>query len=56
MDKYSPSLLDIGLRGMIGKGSRDELVKQSMIKNKAVYFAAIGGAAAIIAKTIKKQK
>lgn len=54
MDKYSPSLLDIGLRGMIGKGSRDELVKQSMIKNKAVYFAAIGGAAAIIAKTIKK--
>lgn len=54
MDKYSPILLDLGLRGMIGKGSRNDLVNKSMIKNKAVYFASIGGAAAVIAKTIKK--
>lgn len=54
MDKYSPTLLDLGLRGMIGKGSRSQEVKDSMVKNKAVYLAAVGGAAALIAKTIKK--
>jgi len=54
MDKYSPILLDLGLRGMIGKGSRSQEVKSSMVKNKAVYLAAVGGAAALIAKTIKK--
>ncbi|GBF11780.1 Fe-S-containing hydro-lyase [Tepidibacillus sp. HK-1] len=54
MDKYSPILLELGLRGMIGKGSRSQDVKDSMVKNKAVYLAAVGGAAALIAKTIKK--
>lgn len=54
MDKYSPILLDLGLRGMIGKGSRNQEVKDSMVKNKGVYLAAVGGAAALIAKTIKK--
>jgi len=54
MDKYSPILLDLGLRGMIGKGSRSQEVKSSMVTNKAVYLAAVGGAAALIAKTIKK--
>lgn len=54
MDAYSPKLLDLGLRGMIGKGLRDKTVVDAMIKNKAVYFAAIGGAAALIGKSIKK--
>jgi fumarate hydratase subunit beta len=54
MDKYTPSLLDLGLKGMIGKGKRRNEVKESMIKNKAVYFAAIGGAGAILSKCIKK--
>ncbi len=53
MDKYSPTLLDLGLRGMIGKGSRSQEVKDSIVKNKAVYLAAVGGAAALIARTIK---
>lgn len=54
MDPYTPRLLDLGLKGMIGKGKRDASVKESMKKNGAVYFAAIGGAAALIAKSIKK--
>lgn len=54
MDAYTPKLLDLGLKGMIGKGKRDEAVVESMIKNKAVYFGAIGGAAALIGKSIKK--
>ena len=54
MDKYTPALLDRGLKGMIGKGARNSEVVDSMIKNGAVYFAAIGGAAALIAKSIKK--
>ncbi|WP_139905832.1 Fe-S-containing hydro-lyase [Clostridium thermarum] len=53
MDAYTPKLLDLGLRGMIGKGSRDKRVVEAMIKNKAVYFAAIGGAGALISKSIK---
>ena len=56
MDAYAPSLLDLGLRGMIGKGQRNEAVIKAMIKNKAVYFAAIGGAGALIAKSIKAAK
>lgn len=56
MDKYSPILLDLGLRGMIGKGSRSKEVKDSMVKNKGVYLAAVGGAGALIAKTIKKSE
>lgn len=54
MDSYAPRLLDIGLKGMIGKGLRSEEVVDSMKKNKAVYFAAIGGAAALMGKSIKK--
>lgn len=56
MDKYSPILLDIGLRGMIGKGSRNEEVKKSMVKNKAIYLVAVGGAAALLTKTIEKSE
>ncbi len=54
MDTYSPRLMAEGLRGMIGKGARSQAVKDSMKKYKAVYFAAIGGAGALIAKSIKK--
>ncbi|MCR5624829.1 MAG: Fe-S-containing hydro-lyase [Lachnospiraceae bacterium] len=54
MDKYTPDLLDLGLKGMIGKGKRTENVINSMKKNKAVYFAAIGGAGALLSKCIKK--
>ncbi len=54
MDKYAPALLDRGLKGMIGKGARNREVIDSMIKNNVVYFAAIGGAAALISKSIKK--
>ncbi len=56
MDKYTPILLDNGLKGMIGKGIRNKAVIDSMIKNKAVYFAAIGGAAALISKSILKSE
>ncbi len=52
MDKYTPILLDMGLSAMIGKGKRSPEVKQAMIKNKAVYFAAIGGAGALLSKAI----
>jgi hydro-lyases, Fe-S type, tartrate/fumarate subfamily, beta region len=52
MDAYAPRLLDLGLRGMIGKGKRSPEVIQSMKKNGGVYFGAIGGAAALIAKRI----
>ena len=54
MDKYAPKLLDMGLKGMVGKGRRNDEVKAAIIRNNAVYFAAIGGAAALIAKSIKK--
>ncbi len=54
MDPYTPILLEHGLKGMIGKGDRNEEVKAAIIKYKAVYFCGIGGAAALIAKTIKK--
>lgn len=54
MDPYAPILLDIGLKGSIGKGGRSKEVIDSMVKNKAVYLAAVGGAAALIAKSIKK--
>ena len=52
MDKYAPFLLDIGLLAMIGKGERSEAVISSMIKNRAVYFGAIGGAGALISKSV----
>lgn len=54
MDKYTPTLLDKGLNGMIGKGKRSVEVIESMKKNKSVYFAAIGGAGALLSKCIKK--
>ena len=54
MDKYAPLLMDHGLKGMIGKGKRSKEVIDSIIKNGAVYFAAVGGAGAILSKSIKK--
>lgn len=54
MDKYAPALLDLGLKGMIGKGKRSKEVKEAVIRNKAVYFAAIGGAGALLSKAIIK--
>jgi fumarate hydratase subunit beta len=56
MDPYAPALLDLGLKGMIGKGLRSKEVIESMKKNKAIYFGAIGGAAALIARSIKKSE
>ena len=52
MDKYAPSLLDLGLKGMIGKGKRSQEVKDAIIRNKAVYFAAVGGAGALLSRSI----
>ncbi len=54
MDPYAPTLIEHGLKGMIGKGKRNEAVKNACKKYKAVYFGATGGAAALISKTIKK--
>ncbi|WHY71461.1 Fe-S-containing hydro-lyase [Fictibacillus enclensis] len=52
MDKYTPALLDLGLKGMIGKGLRSKAVTESIQKNKAVYFGAIGGTGALLARAI----
>ena len=52
MDPYTPALLDRGLKGMIGKGPRGERVREAMKQRKAVYFAAVGGAGALIAESI----
>lgn len=52
MDKYTPKLLDLGQTGMIGKGKRNQEVKDAIVKNGAVYFAAIGGAGALLSKAI----
>lgn len=52
MDKYTPALLDMGLKGMIGKGKRNAAVKEAVIRNGGVYFAAIGGAGALLSKAI----
>ena len=54
MDKYTPALLELGLKGMIGKGPRGQAVKDAIVKHHAVYFAAIGGAGALISKAIRK--
>jgi fumarate hydratase subunit beta len=56
MDKYTPKLLELGLKGMIGKGSRSEEVKEAIKKYKAVYFSALGGLGALYATTIKKSE
>ncbi|MBR6148737.1 MAG: Fe-S-containing hydro-lyase [Lachnospiraceae bacterium] len=52
MDKYAPKLLDLGLKGMIGKGKRTEQVKDAIVRNGCVYFAAVGGAGALLSKAI----
>lgn len=54
MDAYSPTMMEQGLKGMIGKGPRSKEVVESMIANNVVYFAAIGGAAALIADSVKE--
>lgn len=54
MDKYTPLMLDLGISAMIGKGYRNKEVIDSIIKHKAVYMVAIGGAGALISKSIKK--
>ena len=54
MDAYSPALIERGLKGMIGKGMRSDSVKEAMKKYKAIYFAATGGAGALLAKRVKK--
>lgn len=53
MDSFAPRLLDVGLLGMIGKGKRSDEVIKSIVKHGAVYFAAIGGAAALTSKCVK---
>lgn len=56
MDKYAPDLLDLGLIGMIGKGKRSEAVKEAIVRNGAVYFAAVGGAGALLSKSITRSE
>ena len=56
MDKYTPTMIEQGMRGMIGKGLRSQEVIDACVKHGAVYFAAIGGAAAVIAKSIKGEE
>lgn len=53
IDQYTPPLLELGLRGTIGKGQRGRRVREAIIKHKAIYFVAVGGAAALISKSIK---
>ena len=52
MDKYAPGLLDLGLKGMIGKGKRSQEVRDAIVRNGAVYFAAVGGAGALLSRAI----
>lgn len=52
MDKYAPELMDLGMKGMIGKGRRTQAVTDAIIKNGCVYFAAVGGAGALLSKRI----
>ena len=54
MDKYTPDMLDAGLKGMVGKGKRSPEVIDAMKRNHAVYFAAVGGAGALLSQCIKK--
>ena len=54
MDAYAPALIEKGLKGMIGKGMRSDAVKEAIKKHQAVYFAATGGAGALLAKKVKK--
>ena len=52
MDKFAPALLDLGLRGMIGKGPRNQNVVDAIVRNKAIYFCATGGAGALASRCI----
>lgn len=52
MDKYTPALLDLGLKGMIGKGKRSQEVMEAIVRNGAVYFAAVGGAGALLSRSV----
>ena len=56
MDRYTPQLLDLGLGGMIGKGKRSPEVIEGIVRNGAVYFAAVGGAGALLSKCITKSE
>lgn len=56
MDKYAPTLLDLGEKAMIGKGKRTKEVLEAIVRNQAVYFAAIGGAGALLSKCITKSE
>ena len=56
MDKYAPTFLDMGLKGMIGKGKRSQEVIDAIVRNGAVYFAAVGGAGALLSKCIKSSQ
>lgn len=53
MDPYAPTLMEHGMKGMIGKGMRSKEVRDAMVRHRAVYLAAVGGAAALVAETIK---
>lgn len=56
MDKYAPRLLDLGLSAMIGKGKRSKKVLDAVVRNESVYFAAVGGAGALLSKCIKSSE
>ncbi len=56
MDKYAPRLLDLGLKAMIGKGRRSKEVVDAIVRDKAVYFAAVGGAGALLSRHIRKSE
>lgn len=56
MDKYAPTLLDLGQKAMIGKGKRTQEVIDAIVRNQAVYFAAIGGAGALLSKCITRSE
>ena len=56
MDKYAPKLMDLGLVGMIGKGKRSRAVLDAIVRNGAIYFAAVGGAGALLSKSIVKSE
>ena len=56
MDRYAPELLDLGLKGMIGKGKRTQEVKDAIVRSGAVYFVAVGGAGALLSQRIKSSE
>lgn len=56
MDKYTPALLDLGLGAMIGKGKRTKAVQEAIVRNGCVYFAAVGGAGALLSQRIKSSQ